>query len=224
MLRGRHHQMNLRFLCACLGMLGLLLATRGPVAGHGPKEALDPPRADHPEATYRGGVVAPPLPKPEFTLTDTSGAPYDLRLNTKGYVTLLFFGYTHCPDECPLHMASALEKLPSSVAEQIKVVFATTDPARDNAKVLRLWLDNFDRRFIGLTGSQAAIEAAERAAAIFPATRAIPVNGDYEVVHAAFVFAYSKDNLAHLIYPSGMTEEDWAHDLPYLVKENWSSR
>jgi cytochrome oxidase Cu insertion factor (SCO1/SenC/PrrC family) len=73
-------------------------------------------------------------------------------------------------------------------------------------------------------GVAPAIQAAERAAAILPATRAIPVNGDYEVVHAAFVFAYSKDNLAHLIYPGGKTEEDWAHDLPYLVNEDWPSQ
>jgi protein SCO1/2 len=89
---------------------------------------------------------------------------------------------------------------------------------------VRSWLDNFDQRFIGLTGNEAAIEGAERAAEIFPATKAIPVNGDSEVVHAAFVLAYSKDNLAHLIYPSGTTEEDWEHDLPYLVNEDWRSR
>jgi protein SCO1 len=172
-------------------------------------------------------VVTPPLPKPKFTLTDTSDVPYDLWLKTKGYVTLLFFGYTHCPDECPLQMAniaSALEKVPTGLAEQIKVVFVTTDPARDSAKVLRSWLDNFDQRFIGLTGTQAAIDAAQRAAGVPPATKAVRANGDYEVGHAAFVFAYSKDNLAHLIYPGGMTEEDWAHDLPYLVKEDWLSR
>jgi protein SCO1/2 len=108
--------------------------------------------------------------------------------------------------------------------EQIKVIFVTTDPARDSASVLRSWLDNFDRRFIGLTGSEAAIEAAETAAGIFPPTKAIPVKGDYEVTHAAFVFAYSKDNLAHLLYPGGTTEEDWVHDLPYLVNEEWPSR
>jgi len=171
--------------------------------------------------------VTPPLPKPEFTLSDTSGAPYDLWSRTQGYVTLLFFGYTYCPDECPLQMgniAAALKKGPTGLAEQIKVVFVTTDPARDSAKVLRSWLDNFDERFVGLTGSQAAIEAAQRAAGIPPATKATLANGGYEVGHAAFVFAYSKDNLAHLIYPSGMTEEDWAHDLPYLVNEDWSSR
>jgi protein SCO1 len=210
-------------------MLALLLGTSDRVAGHGPKEApdTDTPGADHPEAAYRGGMVTPPLPKPKFILTDTSNAPYDLWSKTEGYVTLLFFGYTHCPDECPLHMfniASALAKVPTGVAAQIKVVFVTTDPARDSAKVVRSWLDNFDPRFIGLTGSEAAIGAAERASAFLPAAKAIPINGDYEVGHAAFVFAYSKDNLAHLIYPGGTTEEDWAHDLPYLVNEDWPSR
>lgn len=219
--------MKLRFLFVCLGMLALSPGTSGRETGHEPKGAPDPPGADHREAAYRGGMVTPPLPKPRFTLTDTSNAPYDLWLNTKGYVTLVFFGYTHCPDECPLHMfniASALQKAPTGVAEQIKVIFVTTDPARDSASVLRSWLDNFDRRFIGLTGSEAAIEAAETAAGIFPPTKAIHVKGDYEVAHAAFVFAYSKDNLAHLIYPGGTTADDWVHDLPFLINEDWSSR
>lgn len=227
MLRTRHRQMNPRFLFVCVAAGALLLGTSGRVAGHGPETAPDPPRADRTEATYRGGVVTPPLPKPKFTLTDTSDAPYDLWSKTQGYVTLLFFGYTHCADECPLHMfniASALEKVPTGLADQIKVVFVTTDPARDSAKVLRSWLDNFDQRFIGLTGNQAATAAAERAAGLPPVTKAILANGEYEVGHAAFVFAYSKDNLAHLIYPSGMTEEDWAHDLPNLVNADWSSR
>jgi cytochrome oxidase Cu insertion factor (SCO1/SenC/PrrC family) len=99
-------------------MLALLLETSDRVAGHGPKEAPDTPGAAHPEAAYRGGVVTPPLPKPKFILTDTSNAPYDLWSKTEGYVTPLFFGYTHCPDECPLHMfniASALAKVPTGV-------------------------------------------------------------------------------------------------------------
>jgi protein SCO1/2 len=122
------------------------------------------------------------------------------------------------------NIAAALHKVSPDVAEQIKVVFVTTDPAHDSATVLRSWLDNFDERFIGLTGTEAAIVAAERAAGTPPATRATLANGSYEISHAAFVFAYSKDNLAHLIYPAGMTDEDWEHDLPHLVNEGWPSR
>src|SRR5215475_8000729 len=116
---------------------------------------------------YRGGVVTPPLPKPGFVLTDTTGAPFDFRAKTSGYVTLLFFGYTNCPDQCPMHMANlgaALKKLPASTADQVKLVFVTTDPARDSPAAVRRWLDLFDRRFIGLTGTERAIEAVERAA------------------------------------------------------------
>ena len=68
--------------------------------------------------TYRGGLVTPPLPKPRFVLTDTSGAPFDFWQRTQGSVTLLFFGYTYCPDQCPMHMANlgaALKKLPAGV-------------------------------------------------------------------------------------------------------------
>src|SRR5262249_43299152 len=105
---------------------------------------------------YRGGVITPPLAKPRFVLTDTSGAPFDFWERTQGFVTLLFFGYTYCRDQCPLHMAnigSALKTLPSGFADKVKLVFVTTDPARDTPAVLRHWLDRFDRRFIGLTGT-----------------------------------------------------------------------
>src|SRR5215467_3592343 len=105
---------------------------------------------------YRGGLVTPPLPKPAFVLTDTSGAPFDFRQKTDGYVTLLFFGYTYCPDQCPMHMANlgaALKKLPPAIAGQVKLVFVTTDPERDFPAVLRRWLDLFDPHFIGLTGT-----------------------------------------------------------------------
>jgi protein SCO1/2 len=174
--------------------------------------------------TYRGGLVTPPLQKPGFVLTDTSGAAFDFRQRTEGYVTLLFFGYTYCPDQCPMHMANlgaALKKLPAAIADQVKLVFVTTDPTRDSPAVLRRWLDLFDRQFIGLTGTERAIEAVERAAGVPLATKTGPQNGNYGVSHANFVLAYSKDNLAHVIYPGGVSKDDWLHDLPLLIRETW---
>jgi len=202
---------NLRFFCLCVVILALS-------------------QGDHvfaAEPTYRGGLVKPPLPKPRFTLTDTSGAPFDFWRETDGYVTLLFFGYTRCPDECPLHVANiarGLKKLPAGVGDRVKLVFVTTDPARDTPKVLRAWLNQFDKRFIGLTGSQAAIDAVQAAAMVPVATKTARAGDDYAVGHANFVLAYTKDNLAHVIYPGGVTQQDWAHDLPQLVNETWSSR
>jgi len=92
---------------------------------------------------------------------------------------------------------------------------------RDEPHVLRSWLDHFDGRFIGLTGSDAAIEAAQRAAGLPPARRTVRAGDDYAVGHANVVLAYSKDNLAHLMYPGGVTPQDWTHDLAQLVNETW---
>jgi protein SCO1/2 len=122
-------------------------------------------------------------------------------------------------------IARALKEMPPAVASEFRVVFVTTDPARDTSGVLRSWLDHFNKGFIGLTGSEEAIVAAQVAANLPPAKKsAVRPDGSYEVGHAAFVLAYTKDNFAHVIYPVGVSEQDWAHDLPNLVKESWTSR
>jgi len=213
---------NLRFLCLCI--VAVSLGDHASVVS-GQEAKRDPTHAERPEATYRGGLIAPPLPKPRFVLTDTSGAPFDFWNRTLGSVTLLFFGYTYCPDQCPTHMANigvALNKLPSGIADQVKLVFVTTDPARDTPVELRRWLDNFDKHFVGLTGTEAALEAVQKAAGVPPAHKTEPGNGNYSIAHANFVVAYTKDNLAHVIYPGGVSKDDWIHDLPLLIKETWS--
>jgi protein SCO1/2 len=220
--------MKLRVLVRGLLVLAFLFSTLQSGAAQASNNNPGVASAGDAEPKYRGGIVSPPLPKPKFTLTDTSGASFDFSGKTQGYVTLLFFGYTHCPDMCPLQMSTlgqAFRKLPPVIADRFKVVFVTTDPARDTPQVLRAWLDHFDKRFIGLTGTQEAIDAAQAAANLDPAKRsAVRSDGNYEVGHALFVFAYTKDNLAHVIYPGGVQEDDWTHDLPFLPSETWTSR
>ena len=212
---------KLRLLC------GIMAFLFGASAVAGPQGEPSQPQAVRAAPTYHGGLVTPPLAKPKFVLTDTSGAPFDFWAETQGYVTLLFFGYTHCPDVCPLQLAnvaSSLQRVPPEVRKHVKVVFVTTDPARDSAAVLRTWLDHFDPRFIGLTGSEPAIVAAQHAAQLPPASKTVLANRDYAMAHAAFALAYTKDNRAHVIYPEGVSPGDWSHDLPLLVKETWSSQ
>jgi protein SCO1/2 len=216
-------------LIEILAILAIPLGTVHCVSAQTPNAGSGPARSS-PAAvnTYHGGLVSPLLPKPRFTLTDTSGAPYDFFAKTQGYVTLLFFGYTHCPDMCPLQMytiADAIKKIPPAAADQFKVIFVTTDPDRDTPQVLRTYLDRFDKHFIGLTGNREAINAAQIAANLPVAKKsAVRPGGAYEVGHAAFVLAYTKDNLAHVIYPVGMKQQDWVHDLPYLAQETWVRR
>jgi protein SCO1 len=210
----------MRLLFLCLAAFSFL--------EHGSLSAQELPRArtnvNYKPEHYRGGLVTPPLPKPHFVLTDTSGAPFDFFDRTGGAITLLFFGYTHCPSECPLHMASigaALKKLPPRIAAQVTLVFVTTDPRRDRRADLCRWLNNFDKRFVGLTGTPAAVDAAQKAARVPLANKTDSRNGDYAVSHANFVVAYTKDNLGHVIYPGGVSEDDWIHDLPLLANETW---
>jgi protein SCO1/2 len=168
----------------------------------------------------RGTPLGVVTPKPDIVLTTTDGAPFDFPRATAGYVTLLFFGYTHCPDICPVHMANlaaVLHKLPSTVAGRVKVIMVTVDPERDTPERLRDWLDNFDRDFIGLTGSDADITAMQQAVRLPPAVK--EGEGDmYLVGHAAYVLAFTTDDQPLVAYPSGIRQSDWAHDLPLLVE------
>jgi protein SCO1/2 len=168
---------------------------------------------------YRGDVLATPLAAPDFTLTATDGRPYPFKRETDGSVALLFFGYTHCPDVCPMHMANlaaVLRRLPSAVSERVKVVFVTVDPARDTPRQLRAWLDNFDRAFIGLRGSFDAVNRIQQAFHMSPTVIERLPGGGVAVGHGATVIALVGDS-ARVLYPFGTRQEDWFHDLPRLV-------
>jgi protein SCO1/2 len=165
-----------------------------------------------------------PQEKADFALLDTEGAPFNFREETDGYVTLLFFGYTYCPDVCPIHMANigaVLDDFPFEVRRQVKVVFVTTDPERDTPERLRLWLDNFDPSFIGLRGSREEVNEIQVALGLPASTIEETDEGGYGIGHSARVLAFTKDNLAHLAYPFGTRQSDWASDLPKLVEERW---
>ena len=157
---------------------------------------------------------------PEFTLTDTDGNAFDFGSETRGYMTLLFFGYTNCPDICPVHMANigaALDRLPYSVTSRVKVVFVTTDPERDTPGRIREWLDHFDTGFIGLTGTLEEIAAAEREVKIAPSQRVPRDDGGYDVGHSARVIAFTTDGAGRFLYPFGTRQSDWASEIPALV-------
>jgi protein SCO1/2 len=176
-------------------------------------------------ARYRG-VVLQSGPRPDFTLSDVDGKAFSFREETEGQLALLFFGYTNCPDICPVHMAgiaSVLRDLPWEIGDRIRVVFVSTDPERDTPERMREWLSGFDPRFIGLRGDMEAVNRIQAELALPPSIRgAVPPDGEngggYEVGHAAQVLVFGSGGL-RLAYPFGTRQADWKHDLPLLVSE-----
>ncbi len=171
-----------------------------------------------PQGEYRGLGLDPPQPRPTFTLRDTAGRPFDFAARTRGHPTFLFFGYTHCPDVCPTTMAdlaTALRGVPDGLRRAVRVVFVTTDPARDTGPVLAAWLRHFDsdlpNRFVGLTGDAARLAAAQVAARV-------PVAEDGGQTHSAELLLYGTDDYARVVYLAGSAPEDIQHDLPAVAR------
>lgn len=172
---------------------------------------------------WAGEALPAPLKRPDFTLTDVEGRPYDFLAETEGKVALLFFGYTHCPDICPVHMANlaaVLDDLPPRVArEWVEVVFVSTDPERDTPERIRTWLRRFHPTFVGLRGTPDEVHAVEDALGLPRSLVEAGEGDDYFVGHAAQVLAFGADGPALRVYPWGTRQRDWIRDLPRLVRE-----
>ena len=165
------------------------------------------------EGPFAGRELSDPKPRPEFVLTAQDQARFDFAQATGGQPTLLFFGYANCPDVCPTTMADvavALRSVPEDVAARTQVVFVTTDPARDTAEFLGEYLARFDQdlpnRFIGLTGTQAEVEAAQAAAQV-------PLAEGNGTMHATSLFLYGPDDVARVMFSAGDTSGEIAEDL-----------
>ena len=172
------------------------------------------------ETGYRGILLPNAGPRPDFTLTDMNGEVFDFRAETEGKLALLFFGYTYCPDVCPVHMASlAAVKRDLSVDEQrrMRVIFVTADPKRDTPERLRTWLGNFDVDFVGLRGSEAEVDSLMLRLALPAAIRDTAAGPDYVVGHASQVIAFPPEDGFRVIYPFGTRQADWKHDLARLL-------
>ena len=169
------------------------------------------------EGPYAGRELSAPRPRPQFALTAQDGARFDFAEETSGQPTLLFFGYANCPDVCPTTMADvalALRSVPEDVAARTQIVFVTTDPTRDTPEFLGEYLARFDaelpNRFVGLTGTQAEVEAAQVAAKVSLAE----ADG---TMHATSLLLYGPDDVARVMFSAGDTADEIADDLTTIA-------
>jgi protein SCO1 len=171
---------------------------------------------------YLGGTSLPdPYTMPDVTLTDSAGRPYNLTTSPSRPVTLMFFGYSKCPDVCVTvlsDLALALQRLEAAERDHIQVIFVTTDPARDKPAVLRKYLDGFDPTFVGLTGSLATIkQAAGEVGVIIEGKEKLP-SGGYDVGHSTQVIGFDR-TAGVVIWTPETAIGDLKHDFALLVEK-----
>ncbi len=167
-------------------------------------------------------ILDQPFEKPDLVLTDTQGKPYDFRAETKGRPTLVYFGYTNCPDVCPLTMSNiavAKKQLPKADQDKLRIVFVTTDPKRDTPAALGKWLKGIDPQVVGLTGDFATIQAGARTLGISIEPTSKDKNGKTISMHGTQVIAFSpRTDGGYVLYGEDATVDDYIKDLPKIIK------
>ena len=211
--------MNRTAMRAVLVAVGLLMLVSGCT-----RPTPTPPgyvSAD-PEGYLGGSSLPQPYTMPDVSLTDTAGRPYNLATSPSRPVTLMFFGYTKCPDVCITvlsDLALALQRLDAAERDHIQVIFVTTDPARDKPAVVRKYLDGFDPTFVGLTGSLSTIkQAAGQVGVDIEGMKKLP-SGGYEVGHSSQVIGFNRTSGVVLWTPETPIA-DLKHDFALLVEKS----
>ena len=169
------------------------------------------------DANLKAGVFTPARDAPDFTLSGSDGAKLQLR-DYRGKVVLLAFGFTSCPDVCPTTLA-VLARARSQLGRdgnEVKVVYVTVDPERDDAKRMRKYLAAFDPTFIGGTGTADKLAAVRKEYGI--AADKKPAGAGYVVAHSSYTYLIDRAGKLRALMPYGHTAEDYVHDLRILLK------
>lgn len=165
---------------------------------------------------YHGIELQPSQPVQDFTLETSTGLAMSLS-DFRSRFVLLFAGYTHCPDVCPLTLVDLAEtvRLLGDQAGQVQVLFITVDPERDTPQQLATYLRYFDSTFIGMTGTPAAIDAAVTQFGIFHSAS----QGDSGLVdHTNSVVLLDRQGRVRLLFPPGTGAAQMADDLRHLMR------
>lgn len=160
--------------------------------------------APGPTATPRPGTVLdPPKEIGDFTLTSHTGDPLSLS-DLRGKAVLLFFGYTHCPDVCPMTLAEfkQVKRELGEAADRVAFVFASVDGERDTPERLAAYVGAFDPDFIGLTGDEATLREIGRDYGLFFQRSTYDnTQADYLVDHTASSFVVGPEGRLRIVYP-----------------------
>jgi protein SCO1 len=164
----------------------------------------------------KAGIFNPPRDAPDFSVRGSDGAPLILS-RYRGKVVVLAFGYTSCPNVCPVTLAvlaQAHRKL-AALGSQVQVIYLTVDPERDGAERLKQYLAAFDPTFVGGTGTDAQMAAVRKSYGV--TAEKVGTGPDYAVAHSSFVYLITREGKLRALMPFGHKADDYVHDISVLL-------
>lgn len=168
------------------------------------------------DATIKAGVFSPPRLAPDFSLSGSNGS--ELKLSTyRGKVVVLAFGFTSCPDVCPITLATlaqARKKLGAD-GNEVQVVYITVDPERDDVARMRAYLAAFDPTFVGGTGTPEQLDAVRKEYGIMATRKVVGTSQLYG--HSSFTYLIDGQGKLRALMPYGHSADDYVHDLRILM-------
>ena len=167
-----------------------------------------------------GHRLDPPFPVSSTPLTDTAGEPFSLTKDTTDPLTLVFFGYSHCPDICQTvmsNLASAMTRLEPADRDRVQVVFVTTDPARDTRSALKTYLEHFDPAFVGLTGDLDTIVSVAKPLGVgITQGQKLPTGG-YDIAHGSTITGIDAADQGYVYWNETTSSAAFAADIHTLL-------
>jgi protein SCO1/2 len=182
------------------------------------------------EYEYQGYILERTDPLPDFTLTASDGEPYSLS-EAEGDYVLIYFGFTYCPDVCPMTLARLAEILDQieqdnpALAGRVQVLMVSVDPERDTPEVLDRYMTSFRSDFIGLTApSMAEIQPVMDEFKAFAEKEQVSTSSaGYLVNHTSRTYLVAPNRQLILQYPFGFADEHLQDDLNYLIRQETTS-
>jgi protein SCO1 len=172
----------------------------------------------HDELPFRLTNISGHMPDLDFKLTDDHGKAVT-GVDYRGKVALLYFGYTHCPDVCPLTLAQlhvVMQRL-GPLADGARILFVSVDPARDTPAVMHAYVNAFDPHAVGLTGDARATEALSKRYRSAFTREPGSADGSYEVSHSSAIYVFDRDGKARVLATPSASHDDLVHDLHLLL-------
>lgn len=171
--------------------------------------------------TFHGTVINPPLPVTDFTLQTANDKAFRLS-EQKGKIVLLFFGYTSCPDVCPVTLATFKQVYDNlgDDSQKVRFVMITADPDRDTPEKVAEYVMRFNSEFIGLSGNLSALEPIWKQLGVFVEKQESGSAAGYLVSHTSSVYVLDPNGSLLMTFPYGTTEIDMANDLAQLLKQS----